>query len=84
MSREYVKSAELIKQRIDLYKEQLKFINSFYLPLVSGIVVLVFSHDPMPAGIRVAGILVGGLGICILTWMRFVTLDLIEALIKEL
>jgi len=34
-------SVEHIKQKIELEKEKLKFLNSFYLPLSSGLVVMV-------------------------------------------
>jgi hypothetical protein len=84
MSRENGKSAERIKQRIDLCKEQLKFINSFYLPLASGIIVLLFSHDTMPAEIRMGWTLAGGFGVCFLTYWKYRTTNKIKALIKEL
>jgi hypothetical protein len=41
------KKREQIKQQIDLYKENLKFLNSFYIPLLSGIPALFFFRNPI-------------------------------------
>lgn len=49
MSCENENSAERIKQKIELKKETLKLLNSFYLPLVSGIVLLVVRESNRPS-----------------------------------
>jgi hypothetical protein len=48
MAQEVKKSAEQIKQEIEFQKEDLKFLNSFYLPIGAGLVAEAASIGPAP------------------------------------
>jgi hypothetical protein len=82
MSQEAVRNAEQIKQEIDFQKEDLKFLNSFYLPLVSGIVVTLFGNGPILA--KVGSICVGSIAMGFLTLFKRDKLNSIRNLINEL
>jgi hypothetical protein len=82
MLSESEKSVERIKLEIDFYKENLKFLNSFYLPLASGITVLFIGKDPVPY--KVGWILAGIFLIVLLTLLKKRVLIIISKLIKEL
>ena len=82
MSQETVRSAEQIKQEIDFQKEDLKFINSFYLPLISGVVVALFGNSPILA--KAASFCVGSIAIGFLTLFKRDKLNSIRNLINEL
>jgi hypothetical protein len=43
-------SAEHIKQKIELKKENLKFLNSFYLPVLSGLALMVVKANTVTSG----------------------------------
>lgn len=82
MSQETVRSAEQIKQEIDFHKENLKFLNSFYLPLASGLILLPLSNgfNPYKAGLFLAG----SFAIGFLTLLKKDARNSIDKLIKEL
>jgi len=48
MLREPGPGVERIKQQIDVKKENLKFLNSFYIPLLSGVLAMSVSSTPIP------------------------------------
>jgi hypothetical protein len=77
MPREFEDNKEKVKQRIDFYKENLKFINSFYLPLISGMIALLVINDTMPFNLKLGWIAVGVMGISFLTLLK---LDIIQAI----
>lgn len=76
------KSVEQIKQEIDFYKENLKFLNSFYLPIGTGLVVIFFSNNPIPY--RTGWVLTGLFSLGFLTLLKRDLLKDISKLIKEL
>ena len=82
MLSESEKSVERIKQEIDFYKENLKFLNSFYLPLASGLAILFIGKDPVPY--KAGWILVGIFIIGFLTLLKRKVLVTIAKLIKKL
>ena len=84
MSREFEDNAEQIKQRIDIYKENLKFINSFYLPLVSAMIALLIVNDTMPQNLRLGWIAVGAMSISLLTLLKLDIMQTINTLIRNL
>jgi len=84
MLREFEESAEQIKQRIDIYKENLKFINSFYLPLVSAMIALLIVNDTMPQNLRLGWIAVGAMSISLLTLLKLDIMQTINTLIRNL
>jgi hypothetical protein len=84
MLREFEESAEQIKQRIDIYKENLKFINSFYLPLVSAMIALLIVNDTMPQHLRLGWIAVGAMSISLLTLLKLDIMQTINTLIRNL
>jgi len=84
MSREPEENEEKIKQKIDFYKENLRFINSFYLPLISGMMVLLVVNDTMPLSLRLGWIMVGIMSIGFLTLLRLDVVDAINTLIRDL
>ncbi len=82
--RESEQNVELIKQRIDLFKENLKFINSFYLPLLSGIAILVVTDTSQPIIFRYAWAL---MGLVVLSFLNLLKQDIareINGLIDQL
>lgn len=79
MPRESEDNKEQIKQQIDFYKENLKFINSFYLPLISGMIALLVINDTMPQNLRLGWIAVGAMSISFLTLLK---LDIIPVLFR--
>jgi hypothetical protein len=84
MARETLRNEEKLKQRIDFLKENLKFLNSFYLPLLSGTVILLVSNNPMPITLRLSWILIACMAISFLTLLKFDIVDTIDRLIDEL
>ena len=76
------KSVEQIKQEIEFYKENLKFLNSFYLPIGTGIVIQFTSNSPMLY--KAAWLLHGSLAMVLLTFFRKKMLHKINTLIKGL
>ncbi|HEY4061259.1 MAG TPA: hypothetical protein VGM30_05135 [Puia sp.] len=84
MSQELVKSAERIKQEIDFQKENLKFLNSFYLPLITSLVILVVGDGSIPWLHKVGWFLIGSLGIGYLTLLKLDVIEIIDELINDL
>jgi hypothetical protein len=84
MPHEFEDNKEQIKQRIDFFKENLKFINSFYLPLISGIIAILVVNDTMPQNLRLGWIAVGAMSISFLTLLKLDIIQSINTLIKEL
>ena len=84
MSQELAKNMERLKQEIDFYKEILKFINSFYLPLITGLIVLLVSNNPMPAPIKTGWFLIGSFAMGFLTLLKHDILNTIHSLITKL
>ncbi len=82
MLSESEKSVERIKQEIDFYKENLKFLNSFYLPLASGLVALFIGNNSVPY--KAGWILVGIFAIAFITLLKKEVLITISELIKKL
>jgi hypothetical protein len=84
MPRETESNAEWIKQRIDLYKENLKLINSFYLPLLSGIAILFVTDASKPIILRFFWALIGLIVLSCLTMVKNETTRRIKRLIDQL
>jgi hypothetical protein len=84
MAPEGRKSVEQIKQEIEFYKEILKFINSFYLPLITGFIVLIVSDNSMKASTKTGWFFVGSFAMGFLTMLKRNLLKTIHSLIKEL
>jgi hypothetical protein len=84
MSRENENSIEYIKQKLEFKKEKLKFLNSFYLPLGSGITVLIVSTNSVSSWDNAIFFLFGLIifGFILLEKRR--VLKEIDSLIKEL
>lgn len=82
MLSESEKSVERIKQEIDFYKENLKFLNSFYLPLATGIVIMFVGNNTVL--VKTWWILVGLFAMGFLTLLKQVVLSTISELIKKL
>ena len=82
MAQEVKKSVERIKQEIEFYKENLKFLNSFYLPLLSALAVLSVSHDGNTYKDGSLFMVLYALGF--LTLIKMDTLFTIKSLIKQL
>ena len=82
MPQETGKNAEQIKQKIDFYKENLKFLNSFYLPLITGIITLTFSNNLIL--LKAIWILVSLIAWEYLTLLKLEVLTKINSLIKKL
>ncbi len=84
MPRESEENKEQIKQQIDFYKENLKFINSFYLPLIFGMIALLVINDTMPQNLRLGWIAVGAMSISFLTLLKLDIIQTINTLIRSL
>ena len=84
MTREMEQNVESIKQRIDVCKEKLKFINSFYLPLLSGMAILLVTDGSKPIIPRYFWALIGLIGLSFLTLVKQDTMRKINGLIDQL
>ncbi|MHA4811310.1 hypothetical protein ACX0G9_24630 [Flavitalea flava] len=84
MTREEGPSAEQVKQRIEYYKENLRFLNSFYLPVVSGMAALYFASDTKEIGFRYGWIFNGALMVVVLTLFRQRLVNSIKKQIEKL
>lgn len=78
------KKREQIKQQIDLYKENLKFLNSFYLPLLSGIPAIFFIRNPISRETQFFCYFTIFVSIFTLTILKFIEMKVINDLIKKL
>ena len=84
MSRENENSAESIKQKIELKKEKLKLLNSFYLPVLTGLALMVIKVGPVTSWNNAIYFLFG------LIFLGFIYLEMkkvlkeIDLLIKKL
>ena len=82
--RESEQNVELIKQRIDLCKENLKFLNSFYLPVLSGMAIVIATDNSMSVILRYSWSIVGLMALCFLTLLKQDAVDTIDGLIDKL
>ena len=84
MSREDENSAECIKQKLEFKKENLKLLNSFYLPLSSGMVLLVIKESKVPSWDNAIYFLLGLVIVGFVSLERKKVLREIDSLIKKL
>lgn len=84
MSREPDPDAERIKQEIDFNKENLKFLNSFYIPLLSAAVALFLPNNPMSSLKKLSWALVIGICLVILIFLKKRVHVTINKLIQKL
>lgn len=84
MSQEVTKSAERLKQEIDIKKEELKFLNAFYLPLYTATGALMVSGSPLSVSYRIGCCLIALLSLSALDIQKRKVLLEINSLIKKL
>jgi cytosine/uracil/thiamine/allantoin permease len=84
MLREPDPSAERIKQEIDINKENLKFLNSFYIPLLSAAITVFLPSNPMSLLEKLAWTLVTGMCLVILIFLKKRVHVAINKLIQKL
>jgi len=84
MLREPEPRAERIKQEIDINKENLKFLNSFYIPLLSGALAVFLPNNPMSLLIKSAWTLVACVSLIALSFFKKRVRSLINKLIQKL
>jgi len=84
MLREPEPSVERIKQEIDYNKEQLRFFNSLYIPVWSGMMTMGLLTNTLTFLARFAGVLTGCLFLTILSWSKKGISKKIENLIEKL
>ena len=84
MSREDENSAEQIKQKLEFKKENLKLLNSFYLPLLSGMALLVVKAGPVSSWNNAMYFFAGLIFLGFIHLKRKKVLREIDSLIKKL
>jgi hypothetical protein len=84
MSQENENSEESIKQKIEIQKEKLKLLNSFYLPILSGQALMVVNVSPVPSWKRAIFFLVGWIILGFIYLETKKVLKEIDSLIKKL
>src|SRR5260221_5131209 len=63
-------SAERIKQEIDINKENLKFLNSFYIPLLSAAVTIFLPNNPMSLLVKLAWTVIAFVSLIFLSFFK--------------
>jgi len=77
-------SVEHINQKIELKKENLKFLNSFYLPLYSGIIWLAANNNPLSSKKNAEFFFLGFIALGVIFLKKRKVLKEIDLLIKKL
>jgi len=83
MSQEITRSVDRLKQEVEIQKEELKFLNAFYLPLYTAIGALVVGGNSMSVSYRIGWCLVVLSLFGILSFQKRKVLRRIESLIQK-
>jgi hypothetical protein len=84
MLREPGPGTERIKQQIDVKKESLKFLNSFYIPLLSGIFIMSVANTPIPYVVVWSWVIGASIFLIFISLVKRRVLAKINALIQKL
>lgn len=77
-------SPEFIKKMIDIESENLRFYQSFFLPIGTGLITLLFTYKNIPTGIVIGLFLVGIFALFFLSLVRKKVLKRIFKLTESL